>query len=97
MAKAHLKELEAWRERVGKQLVRARQLAGLTQSELAAKFEHSDSAQLSRWESGKENPQMAAYFSIPEMQQPVVIALAALAEGGVEVHTTISIRKAVGQ
>lgn len=93
-AKADLKKLEnPWRARVGKALARAREIAGLSQKELAAKFGHADQAQLSRWENGTETPQLAAYFAIPEMQQPVVIALAALAEGGVEVHTTISIRR----
>lgn len=97
----HKKFVDPWKARVGHQLARARELAGLSQKELAGKFGHSDSAQLSRWESGQETPQLAAYFGVKDdtghafMQQPVVIALAALAEGGVEVHTTISIRKAV--
>jgi DNA-binding transcriptional regulator YiaG len=93
-AKARLKGIEnPWKARVGAQLARARELAGLSQKELAAKFGHSDSAQLSRWEKGTETPQLAAYFSVPELQQPVVIALATLAEGGVEIHTTIAIRR----
>lgn len=94
MAKAEFKKVaNPWVERVGHALARAREIAGLSQKELAAKFGHSDQAQLSRWEHGKETQQLAAYFNVPEMQQPVVIALAALAEGGVEVHTTISIKR----
>lgn len=91
MAKA-LKKVELpWRERVGRALQRAFALAGLSQKEVSGLLSHRDQAQVNRWIAGTERPQFDALFAVPELRQPLVIALAELAGEGVEVITEIRV------
>lgn len=98
MAKADLKKLEdGLRRQVGRCVARARQSLSWSQKELADRIEQStgearDVAQLSRWEAGTERPQIDVLFSVPEFQQPFVIALAGLT-GAFEIVTELRARR----
>lgn len=92
MAKADLKNLE-WREQVGLAIEKALKLAGKTQKEAWVLLGHNDGAQLNRWIKGTERPQFDALFSVEELRQPLVVALAGLAGAGVEIATSITIRR----
>jgi hypothetical protein len=93
-AKADLKNLEIeWKQAVGRALVRAFAMAGLSQKEVAA-FTGRDPGQVARWCAGTESAPLAALFAVEVLRQPMVIALAGLAEGnGVEVTTQIIVRR----
>lgn len=91
-AKADLKDLEnPWRLSVGRAVARAIQLAGLSQKEAAA-LVGRDQAQLQRWTTGAERPQLDALFAVDVLREPLVIALAALSED-IEITTQIAIRR----
>lgn len=92
MAKADLKKVE-WREQVGGAIERALSLAGLTQKEGWALLGHNDGAQLNRWIKGTERPQFDVLFSVEQLRQPLVLALCELAGAGVEIETTVRIRR----
>lgn len=91
MAKALNKIETPWRESVGQAIQRCFSLAGLTQKEAAALLER-DQAQVARWISGDERPQVDAIFAVEALRGPLVIALAELA-GCVDVETTITVRR----
>ena len=94
MAKAGLKNPEiGWRAQIGRAIQRCFSLAGVTQKEAAALLDR-DPAQVARWIAGTERPQVDALFSVERLRAPLVIALAEHAATGVEVETTITIRKA---
>ncbi len=94
MAKADLKNLEiAWKEKVGHAVERAVKSCGLTQKECWALLGHNDGSQLSRWINGTERPQFDALFAVEILRQPLVVALAELAGAGIELETTIRIRR----
>lgn len=90
-AKADLKNLDDWRARIGAAVARAFQFAGLSQKEAAAAVGH-DQAQVARWISGAERPQMDALFAVEALRGPLVIAFAGLSED-IEITTTIAIRR----
>ncbi len=93
MAKADLKKVEtAWRERIGRAIHRAFSLAGLTQKE-AARLLERDQAQVARWVSGAERAQLDALFAVEAFRHSLVLALAELAGNGIEIETTIRIRR----
>lgn len=52
-----------------------------------------DHRQLARWQKGTERPQFDALWAIEELRIPLVLKLAALAGGSVEITTHISIRR----
>ena len=91
MAKADLKKTESWQD-AGAAIRRALDLAGLSLKEAAALCE-KDVAQVARWMTGDEPPQLEAVFACPVLRQPLVIALAERAGAGVSVETTIQIRR----
>lgn len=92
MAKADLKEREPrWRADVGQALDRGIKLAGRNQKDTWVALGHNDGAQLSRWIAGTERPQFDVLFAVDWLRQPLVIALAALAE--LEVETTIRVKR----
>lgn len=97
MAKAGLRDIrkadqdEAERARIGHAIEKAAKGMGWNLDEFAAHVGR-DARQVARWIAGKENPQFAALFAVPEFRGPLVIALASLAED-IDVTTTISIRR----
>lgn len=94
MAKADLKNLETrWREQIGHAVQRTLSLAGLSQKEASALLGHKDQSQVSRWLAGTERPQFDALFAVETLRQPLVIALAELVGAGVEVETTVRIKR----
>lgn len=89
-------EMEDWQVRVGGAIRRARLAVGWSLKEFAAALEQAtdksrDDRQISRWEDGKENPQLAALFAIERLRGPLVIQLATLAQE-IEVVTEIRVR-----
>jgi hypothetical protein len=50
--------------------------------------------QLARWMDGTEHAQLDTLFAIESFRQPLIVALAERAGFGVDVHTTITIRRA---
>ncbi|MDP3718818.1 MAG: hypothetical protein Q8T13_13720 [Acidobacteriota bacterium] len=98
MAKADLKKIDqGLRHDIGRCVARARQSLSWSQKELADAIERGtgearDVAQLSRWEAGTERPQFDVLFSVPEFQQPLVIALAGLT-GAFEIVTELRARR----
>lgn len=86
-AKAVLKNCETWSARIGAAIQRAIALVGWSNKEAAAKVGR-DPAQLARWISGTERPQMDALMAVDELRWPLVQCLAALDDQN-EVETTI--------
>ena len=92
MAKAGSRKLNSdFQAEIGQCVARARLLVGWSKKELAAQV-NKDEAQISRWEAGKERPQMDALWSVAEMRGPLVIALAELS-GRFDVTTVMTERK----
>ena len=95
MARADLRKAENvtdWREQVGKAIERTRALSGLSLKEFSAAVGRNE-RQVSRWESGGENPQLHTIFARKEFRQLLVLALAELAGEEIELETTIRIRR----
>lgn len=95
MVKADLRKADVsdWRADVGRALARMRLLAGLSLKELAAAIVR-DERQIARWIAGAERPQLDAIFAVATLRQPLVIALAELAQAdGIDVVTQITIRR----
>jgi len=93
MAKARLQKVEMqWPELVGLAIQRCFSLAGVTQKEAAALLRR-DAAQVGRWLSAKERPQLDALFAVEQFRQPLVIAFAELAGQAVEIETVVKIRR----
>lgn len=92
MAKA-LKNLEdrPWREQIGRAIERAISIAGLSQKEAAALLDR-DQAQVARWVSSTERPQLDAIFAVPVLRGPIVIALAELSQD-IDVVTQITVTR----
>lgn len=92
MAKADLKNLDAgWRLLVGKAVQRCFALAGVSQKQGAA-LVNRDQAQIARWVSGAERPQLDALFACETLRQPLTQALAEMS--GAEVEITVRMRRA---
>lgn len=93
--KADLRKAETadWRGHVGGAIERMRLLCGLSLKELADRVGR-DERQIARWIAGTERPQMDALFAVEALRQPIVVALAELAEGdGIEIVTEIRVRR----
>jgi len=94
MAKADLRlpEMDAWREQIGHAIQRAVSLLGWTLKEFAAAVKR-DERQCARWINGSERPQFDVLFAVEALRQPLVLALAERAGQGVEIETTIHLRR----
>lgn len=98
MAKAALldvrkPEISDWRLDVGRAIERMRLLAGLSLKELGAAIAR-DERQVARWIAGTERPQLDALFAVTRLRQPLVVALAELAQAdGIEITTHIELRR----
>lgn len=78
-------------EQIGSAIERAIVLAKLTKQDVAYRMGYTDQSALSRWISGAETPQFAKLWAIPELQEPLVIALAELA--AMVIETTVRTRR----
>lgn len=94
MAKADLRKADdaAWKVNVGRAIERVKGLSGLTLKEFADAVQR-DERQVARWISGAERPQVDAILAAESLRQPLIIALAELAGAGVDVETTVRIRR----
>jgi hypothetical protein len=92
MAKADLKNLETGRVQIGRAILRCFALAGVSQKEAAVLLQR-DPAQVQRWTAGSERPHVDAIFGVAVLRQPLIIALAEMVGAGVDVETTITIRR----
>lgn len=96
MAKVNVRTPDiAWNVAVGRAIQRAVSLAGLSNKEAAGKV-GVDDAEFGKWLNGSDtrHPHLDRLFAVDELRQPLVIALAELAEG-VEVVTEIRVRRQV--
>ena len=93
-AKADLKKLEEqWKQQIGAAIDYAISQANRTQKEVWVALGHNDPSQLNRWIAGTERPHFDKLFAIEWLRQPLVIALAGLGGCGVEVQTTITLKR----
>lgn len=93
MAKADLKNLDAfWKVHVGKVIKRACELAGVSRKEAAALCDR-DEAQIARWVSGAERPQIDVFLKADRLRQPLIQAFAELGGDGIEVETIVRLRR----
>lgn len=97
MAKADVRKADesgdvAWRERVAKAIERTRTLSGLNLNEFADAVER-DARQVSRWLKGEERPHLDAILANGKLRQALVVALAEMAGDGIEIETTVRIRR----
>lgn len=76
---------------IGACLDYARRVVGWSLDQLACELGR-DARQVRRWIDGAENAQVHVVFSVPDLREPFVIALAGLAPG-CDIVTTISIRR----
>jgi hypothetical protein len=91
MARAGLTDRENPAARLlGGAIQRALSLLGWTVDRCALECKR-DRAQVSRWIAGSERPQFDTLWTVEELRQPLVVALAELAECGV--RTTIEIQQ----
>jgi len=93
-AKVDLRKAEddTWRLAVGQAVEDTRLLAKLSLKEFADAVER-DERQVARWIAGTERPQFDVLFAVEGFRQLLVIALARLAGNGVQIETTIRIRR----
>lgn len=94
MAKAELPDftIREKRAKYGKKLRRASEIAGLDRNQTADELK-VDPAQISRWWSGDENPQMWRYDDCYRLRSALLIAEAEAHGAGVEVETTVRIKR----
>lgn len=86
-------DVDNWRADVGQVIERMRLLAGLSLKELAAAIVR-DERQVARWIVGTERPQFDALFAVAVLRQPLVVALAELAQAdGIDIVTQITVRR----
>lgn len=96
MAKASLEQvrkadLDTWKAAMASVVVRVK--AGLSLKEFADLVDR-DERQVSRWLSGDDRPQFDAIFAVAQFREPLVIALAELAQSdNIQITTNITIRR----
>lgn len=95
MAKALMKVETPWRALVGHAIARTFALAGVSQKEAAALLDR-DPAQIARWIAASERPAFDVLFSVRAFRGPLVVALAEMSTGDLEVVTTITAVHKVG-
>lgn len=79
-----------WRFLIGQAVRRCFALAGVSQKE-AADLVNRDVAQIARWVSAVERPQLDALFANERLRQPLTQALAEMS--GAEVEITVRMRR----
>lgn len=79
---------------LGAAIERTMHLAGLNLDQFAS-LVGRDARQVRRWMDGSERPQFDRLFAIPALRQPLVIALAEMAEQDVVIDTVITVRRRV--
>lgn len=94
MAKAHVQKVDTpsashvqkvdmdWMAMVGRAIERAIAMVGWSKKEAAAKV-GVDEAEFGKWLSGGRRPQFDRLFAVAELRKPLVLCLAALANGRV--------------
>lgn len=94
MAKANVRtpDVVDWMVAIGAAIQQAVKDAKYSNKEAAAKV-GVDDAEFGKWVNGTRRPQFDRLFALPELRRPLVIAIALLAGEGVEVETTVTIRR----
>lgn len=96
MAKAGLPEVRKadlldWKAMLGAVVRRVR--GELSLKEFASLIDR-DERQVAKWEKGEDRPQFDAMFAVDAFRQPLVVALAELAQDdGIEIVTEIRVRR----
>lgn len=94
MAKAHVRISDIdWSAQIGRAIGAAIRVVGWSSKEAAAAV-GVDDAEFGKWLSGTRRPQLDRLFAVQALRQPLVVALASLAED-VEIVTEIRIRKVI--
>jgi|ERR1051326_3975274 hypothetical protein len=95
LAKADLRKAEKgdWIA-LGQAVERTRTLCRLSLKEFADALGR-DERQVARWIAGTEQAQVAVIFSVARFQSPFVIALAERAGEGIEIETTVRMKRSV--
>ncbi len=81
----------AW-QAIGAAMNRTRQACGLSVKEFSDRL-GKDKAQVRRWFAGTERPQVDAVFAVKALRAPFVIALAGADVEGVEIETTVRLKR----
>lgn len=76
----------------GRAIQRAQQLRGWSLKEFSDAAKRNE-RQLARWMDGTEHPQLDTLFQIQSFRIPLVQALAEIAGAGIEIETTIRLRR----
>lgn len=82
----------SFRPLVGAVIQRAASLVGWSLKELAGKCDR-DPRQVARWIDGSERPHFDVLFGVEELRQPLVVAIAELAGGAVEIETVVRVKR----
>lgn len=93
MAKADVRGPDvSWMVKIGGAIQDAVRAARWSNKEAAGKA-HVDDAEFGKWVSGARRPHLDRLLAVPELRAPLIIALALLDGEGVEVTTTITLRR----
>lgn len=78
MAKANVQIQDIdWKQAVGRAIEWAVATAGLTKSEAAGKLD-VDESEFTKWTRGERRPHIDRLLAVPELRQPMLVALARL-------------------
>ena len=80
------------RQMFGRAITRALGLLGWNADRLSRELDR-DHRQVGRWISGEERPQIETLWDIKELRQPLVLALAEIAEAEVEMVVHVRVRR----
>lgn len=93
MAKANVQIQDIdWKQAVGRAIERAVAIAGWTKGEAAGKVD-VDASEFGKWMTGERRPHLDRLLAIPELRQPLVVALAALDPDAFSVKHVIETRR----
>lgn len=93
MAKANVRVPDSdWMHAIAAAISRAVAVAGWSSKEAAAKV-GVDDAEFGKWLQGNRRPHLDRLMAIPELRQPLVVALAGLDPDTFTVRTTIETRR----
>ena len=93
MAKADVRTPDVdWMAKLGAAIQDAVHAVRWSNKEAAGKVDVDD-AEFGKWLNGTRRPHFDRLFNVKELRVPLILALAALGGDGVDVETTVTIRK----
>jgi len=92
MAKADVQTPDVdWLQAIGRAISHAVSAVGWSHKEAASHIAVDD-AEFGKWLSGHRRPQLDKLFAVPELRQPLVLAMAELADG-VVIETVVRVTR----